>query len=474
MTPQTLAPAPFTRSDPAPLLNRGAVPQAPEASPAPQAEPPAPETRANTQAAPTTGRAAVNAEIRSLATTFDLGSDWANGLIDRGASEGEARAAALDSLRSRGAAPNLAPRLTVLATHDPDPAQLSLRMAEALYATRINIRHQLSEPAKPYAAMTTLDMARECLRVRGIQTTGLSPADTITRALHATSDFPAIFADTANRSLRAAYDAAPATLKRAARQTTAKDFRAKTSVQLSEAPTLEKVNEGGEYRYGSMADAKESYAIDTYGRIFGISRKAIINDDIGAFSDLAGQLGQAAADFEAQFLVDLIVKNSGAGPTMGDGTTLFHATRNNSVTGATGAIDVTKLSQARLAMRRQKGLAGRAINVVPKFLIVPPERETEAEQILAAIQATASTDVNVFSGKMELLVESRLSSALRWYIAADPASVDGLEYAYLQGSEGPQIETRTGFEVDGVETKVRLDFGAAFLDWRSWWTNSGA
>jgi hypothetical protein len=43
----------------------------------------------------------------------------------------------------------------------------------------------------------------------------------------------------------------------------------------------------------------------------------------------------------------------------------------------------------------------------------------------------------------------------------------------LQGSEGPQVTTRAGFEVDGVEIKVSLDFGAAFLDWRSWYKNDG-
>jgi hypothetical protein len=35
-----------------------------------------------------------------------------------------------------------------------------------------------------------------------------------------------------------------------------------------------------------MAEAKESYAIDSYGRIFGITRKALINDDLGAFTDI--------------------------------------------------------------------------------------------------------------------------------------------------------------------------------------------
>ena len=62
----------------------------------------------------------------------------------------------------------------------------------------------------------------------------------------------------------------------------------------------------------------------------------------------------------------------------------------------------------------------------------------------------------------------------RWWLVASPAEVDGLEYAHLAGAPGPQIETRTGFTVDGVETKVRLDFGAGLVDWRGWYTNAGA
>jgi hypothetical protein len=59
-------------------------------------------------------------------------------------------------------------------------------------------------------------------------------------------------------------------------------------------------------------------------------------------------------------------------------------------------------------------------------------------------------------------------------VVADPASIDGLEYCYLAGEPGPVTTTRVGFEVDGVEVKVREDFAAAFVEWRSWYRNPGA
>ena len=51
---------------------------------------------------------------------------------------------------------------------------------------------------------------------------------------------------------------------------------------------------------------------------------------------------------------------------------------------------------------------------------------------------------------------------------ADPAVIDGLEYAYLEGAPGPQIETKVGFEVDAIKVKVRLDFGGGWVEHRGW------
>jgi hypothetical protein len=422
----------------------------------------------------TTTRAAQNAEIRGLATTFNLGAAWSDALIDRDATAEEARAHALQEMQARASRP--APTVTVISDRTGDPASFVRHAAEALYVTRCSPRATMSPEARQYAGMTVLDLARAALAIRGVSTMGQSPADVITRSLggmHSTSDFPVILGDLANRVLRESYQAAPAALRAAARQTTARDFRAKTSVALGEAPTLEKVNEHGEYSSGTMAEAKETYRIDTFGRIIGISRKALINDDLSAFTDLAGRFGIAAADFEAQFLVDLLTAGSGLGPLMDDGQRLFHTTHGN--VAASGAVlSATTLSAARLAMRRQKGLSGRAISVAPKFLIVPPELETTAEQMLTAVNASTTSDVNPFGGQLALLVEARLASTTRWYVAADAATVPGLEFSYLQGSEGPVTETRNGFEVDGVEVKVRLDFGAGFVDHRGWFTNAGA
>lgn len=343
---------------------------------------------------------------------------------------------------------------------------MSEAVADALM-TRMDARHKPQNDAREFVGLTLPEIARRCLEARGESTIGMTPAGLITRSLHSTSDFPIILADVANKRLQAEFAAVPSALKRVAKQSSARDFRAKTVAKLGSAPELLPVTEAGEYKRGTMVEASESYRVSTFGRIFGVTRQLLVNDDLGAFASAVTKLGQAAAVFEAKHLVELLVAN----PVMSDGKVLFHADHNN-VVGSGTALDETNLSAARVSFRRQVGLAGDLVNLAPKFLIVGAELETPAEKLLTAINATKTADVNPFSGQLELVVEPRLTGKA-WYLAADPATCEGLEYSYLDGFEGPYTETRQGFDTDGVEFKVRLDFGAAFLEHRSWYKNPG-
>ena len=424
--------------------------------------------------APTTEtRAEANAEIRSIARIAGLDQTWIDGQIDGGADPDTARRAAFEALAKRSAPAIRTEQVRVeMGESQDDPALRARQMGEALYA-RINPRHELSEPARRYAYSTPVDMAKELLTLRGESTMALSPASLVTRALHTTSDFPIILGDTVGRVLRDAYQAAPSGIRRLGRQTTARDFRAVNKIMLGEAPLLEKLNEHGEIKAGTMAEAREAYKVETWARKIGITRQVLVNDDLGAFADLARRMGQAAAETEARILVTLLEAGSGNGPTMSDGKTLFHAEHGNKA-GTGAAISDATLSAARLALRTQKGIEDRTIRVTPRNLLVPPALETTAEKWLASIAPATAADVNPFSGSLSLVVEPRLSSATRWYVTAEPGEIDGLEFAYLSGAEGPQVESRSGWDVDGVEIRVILDFGAGFIDHRGWFMNAGA
>jgi HK97 family phage prohead protease len=412
-------------------------------------------------------RAAINVEIRGIAKVAGLPQTWTDLQIDAGATIAEAQAAAFEAMQARSAATNSIRTATASVTgyDSSDPEWRVRTIGEAVFCRMSGTAP--SEAARPYAELTLVEIAKDCLRARGLSTTG-NPAQVMERALISMSDLPALMSDAINRTLRQAYTAAPSGLKRIARQTTARDFRMLHRIQLSAAATLLPVNESGEFHSSPLTDQQETYRLGTYGRIVGLTRQAFINDDLGALNDLTRRMGVAAANFEAQFLVNVLQANA----AMSDTHPVFHAAHGNLA--ATGAvISQQSLSDARLAMRRQTGLAGEAIEVTPKFLVVPPSLETLAERELTQIQAVQIENVNTFSF-LSLVVEPRLASQIAWYLVADPAAIEGMEYAYLEGESGPQTFSDVGFARDGMSFKIREDFGAAIIEYRGLYQNPGA
>ncbi len=91
-----------------------------------------------------------------------------------------------------------------------------------------------------------------------------------------------------------------------------------------------------------------------------------------------------------------------------------------------------------------------------------------------AIDFSQSTPPDASAGKNLRSLKPRAASATAWYLFASPDQIDTVEYAYLEGQDGVYIETRQGFDVDGVEIKARLDFGAKAIDWRGMQKNVGS
>lgn len=348
---------------------------------------------------------------------------------------------------------------------------LNSKIADGIYS-RVNRSHKPTM-GREYANASLSEIADICLQQSGKSTATASVASRVEMALHSTSDFPNILRDVGNMSLSGAYEASQSAIKQTSREIAASNFRALHSVKVSAGPDLEEVNEQGEFKAGTIEEGDETFAVKTYGKIFGITRQAIVNDDLDVFSNMFPLLGQGAANTEAKLFAGLLEENAGLGPKLSDGKTLFHADHGN-LSQTSAALSVASLGRARVAMRRQTGLAGEAINVVPAFLVVPPELETLAEQVLTEIAASEVANANPFAGKLKLLVEPRLTSASAWYVCAAPGTPDGLQHAYLDGVAGPQLFTREGFEVDGIEYKVRMDFGAGFTNHRGWYMSPSA
>ena len=192
--------------------------------------------------------------------------------------------------------------------------------------------------------------------------------------------------------------------------------------------------------------------------------------------------GRAARNLESDLVWYQILSN----PTMGDSVALFHATHAN-LAGA-GLIGLNTINGGQVAMMKQTGLDGTTlVNVQPKYLIVPPSQVMRALQFVSVnMSPTSATNINPFAGKLEVIAEPRLEvgitigdttqagSAFAWYLAASPDQIDIIELAMLEGQEGPMVESRIGFDIDGLEIKCRHDVGAKVLDWRGLYKNDGS
>lgn len=431
----------------------------------------------NTMTDTTADAATVNAErqraadITAICTRHKVPAETLSRYIADGTPIDAVRAAILDDVATRdmqtGGHINVA-TMSRLLGHDQ--GDQSRALMEAAIGARIGGARASAE--NPYRYSRMIDLARERLEVGGTRTTAMSQSQLLERAL-TTSDFPSLLANSLTKVLQQKYTSYGGGLKRVAKATTLRDFRAKLAIRLSEAPKLLQVNEWSEFKYGALADTKEQYSLLTYGRIVSISRQALINDDLGALETVSLRFAQQAMELEAGTLAALLISN----PMMSeDSTALFHASHNNLATGGGSALSLTSLSIARKSMRLQTGLdKSTPIDVAPRFLVVPASLETVAQQLVTSITPVVVSEVNPFSN-LELVVEPRLdaSSATAWYLVGDPNVCEGLEYAHLEGAAGPEMFQEVGFEIDGISLKCREDFGAGFVDYRGWFKSTGA
>jgi phage major head subunit gpT-like protein len=415
-----------------------------------------------------------------------LGEEFAQNLINNGVNLNDSRAKIIEELAKRSDATATETQHTGrvdFGTDARDKMRASLQNAIEYRSGVAGAK--LNDGGREFAGMTLLEMGREVMTRTGSKIVGADRMELAALALGmrverfsgpgyaGTTDFPYVLANVMNKSLRAAYEAYPQTWKPIAMGTTVTDFKAKYVNQLSESPTPVEVPASGEFKYVKLTDKRESYAIKTYGNIIALNRQAIINDDLSAFNRIPSLQGRACAMMESDIVWALITSN----PTMGaDSTALFHANHGNLAASGT-VINQTSMGAMRAAMRVQKNVQSiEYLNVEPRYIAVPAAIETVAlQQTSQQFVPQQGSNVNTFKN-LNVIVEPRLdaNSATAWYGFADPSQVAIIEYAYLAGQEGIYTEMRVGFDVDGVEMKVREDFGAQILDWRGCYKNVGA
>jgi hypothetical protein len=202
----------------------------------------------------------------------------------------------------------------------------------------------------------------------------------------------------------------------------------------------------------------------------------MVNDDLRAFDAALAGFGNSAARLENRLVYSQLTGNA----PMADGTPLFDAARKNLGTGTSSVLQLDSLSEMRRAMRQQRGLQSEALNISPRYLIVPANLEQDAYKLTSSNYVPSRfADVNEFReggrSSLEPVVEPLLDdvSPDEWYAAASNNQVDTVEYCYLAGADGPVLETWNAFNIDAMNMKCRLDFAAKALDFRGLYKATG-
>lgn len=333
--------------------------------------------------------------------------------------------------------------------------------------------------SNPYRGDKLLDTARASLQRAGVKVAGMTPMEVVAAAFtQGTSDFPVLLENVMHKTLQAAYATASLTWNRFCATGSVSDFRAHNRYRTGSFGSLDAVNELGEYVNKSIPDGeKGSITATTKGNIINLSRQAIINDDLGAFVGLSGMLGRAAARTVEVDVYALLALNSGLGPAMGDGKTLFHADHGNITSGL--ALSMAAIDADRVAMASQRDVSGNDyLDLRPAVLLVPIGLGGTARSINGAQYdpdtANKLQKPNVVNGLFRDIVDTPRLTGTRRYLFADPTEAPVIEVAFLDGNQTPALELQNGFDVDGARYKVRLDYGVGAVDFRGAVTNAGA
>lgn len=442
---------PAAAPQPAPAVQQPAAPVA--------AAPSEAEIRAQVQAAEQTRRAGITAAFGGFAAAH---ADLLNAcLLDMNCTEDQAKDHLLAKLgeNTTPSAPSQNPNAHIHAGNGNIVGDSVRNAVEA----RVGL--VVVEASNQFAGMPLAELARASLTHRGIGIAGMDRNGIVGLAFtHSSSDFGNLLADVARKSMLKGVEESPETFQQWTNKGNLTDFRPTKRVDLTTFPNLDKVAEGAEYKYGTVGDQGEQIVLATYGKLFSISRQAIINDDLSAFTKVPMMMGRAAMRTVGDLVYAILTGN----PTMSDNVALFHNTHKNLLTAA--ALSVARIDAAKTAMRTQKD--GKAtLDIRPGFLLTPVALESTAKALLAAEYDPALAEARVpnpVRGLVEVIADPRLddSSATTTYMAATN-QYDTIEVAYLDGNDRPYLEQQQGFTVDGAAFKVRIDAGASPLSYRT-------
>lgn len=305
-----------------------------------------------------------------------------------------------------------------------------------------------------------------------------------------TVEISGILSNLMNKFLIVAFNAVENSWQLIASVRPVKDFKLNSSYALVGDTQYEKVGAGGEIKHAAAGETTYTVQADSYAKMMALTRKDIINDDLGALAQVPKRLGRGAALKINDIFWTVFLSN----PTV-NGNAFFSSGNKNVLTGAGSALSISALTSALALFRKQVDPDGKPLGITPKFLLTPPEIEITADQLMhstlvvsnIASTGTAGTSQvlpgsNVFMNKFTPVTSVYLSnssytnnSATAWYLMASPEDLSTIEICFLNGRQTPIIESaEADFDVLGVRVRGFHDFGVNIQEFRAANRSAGA
>lgn len=256
------------------------------------------------------------------------------------------------------------------------------------------------------------------------------------------------------------------------------DFRTQRRARIGGYGTLPIVNQGAPYQpLQSPTDEEAVYAVIKRGGTEDLTLEMIANDDMASIRRIPQLLGLAAAITLYRFVWDILPTNAA---TTYDSVALFHSSHAN--TDNPAVLSQSTLSVARRKMRKQSayGDSSNVLSITPKLLVVPPELEEIAYQLVSSAVAIPATPAgpsdtpNIHQG-LDVEVVDYYSDTNDWYAVADPSRVPTIEVGFYQGREEPELFTQADptvgsmFNADKLTYKIRHVYSGTPLEHRGFY-----
>ena len=326
----------------------------------------------------------------------------------------------------------------------------------------------------------------ECLNLEGIAVPHSFGNETI-HAAFSTVSLPGILSNVANKKLLQSYNAQPIIAMKLCSTGDLNDFKENERFRLTDTGDLQPIGADGEIKSGGMYEEKATNQLETYGKKFCLTRKMVMNDDLGAFMKVPTAMGNRAARLIDQLFFTRLLAN----PAQGDGKALFSSEHQNLLTGANSVLAAEGLRQAVQMFLDQVDSDGQPISIEPSFLLVPTVLKHTAIELTkgATLIIAGGGDTPAIRPALNSLADENLTvvsspylandkytgySNKAWYLFGDPNQVDTCEIGFLRGKRTPTVERGdTDFNTLGLWFRVFFDLGVREQDHRGMVRSAG-